>query len=98
MITKENIQWLAGETDDAIKLRGLLEMIDGMIIKEVYKSVDSYIFDEYLPDEFGPELNALIDAIRDKDQQALIEIIGKLTGMITTWVLTLTWANDENGG
>jgi len=97
MINKENIKYLTELTDDAIKLKGILELFDGILIKEVIQAIDKYILDEYAPPEVEDEINILIDAIEAKDKEQLTTSIGTLTGLLLTWVLQ-TWAIKDDEG
>ena len=68
ILTKQKEKVLAGWVDDAIKLKGILELVDGYAARVIISIVDNSGLDK-LPDELKESLNKLVTAAIDKDLQ-----------------------------
>jgi hypothetical protein len=81
ILTPEQEKKLAGMLDDIIKLKGILEMIDGLVFKALITFVDDRYADK-LKEEIKLKLAALVDAVMAEDlplcEQLAADIINTL--------------------
>jgi len=66
ILTPEQEKKLAGMLDELIKLKGILEMIDGLVFKALITFVDDKFADK-LKEEIKVKLAALVDAVMAED-------------------------------
>jgi len=66
ILTVEQEKKLASLLDDAIKLKGILELIDGYVFKAVITFLDDKVVDK-LKEDIKIKLAALVDAVLAED-------------------------------
>jgi hypothetical protein len=77
ILTNEQEKVLAGKLDDLIKLKGILEIIDGYVFKAVITLLDDKLIDK-LPDTLKVKLAELADALIGNDLDKAVGISADL--------------------
>jgi len=90
ILTREQEKVLAGWVDDAIKLKGILELVDGYAARVIITFVDNTGL-EKLPEELKVSLSELVTAAMDKD----IETVETKAAEILDSLLDIPGLDDE---
>jgi len=77
ILTLEQEKTLASLVDETIKLKGVLEFIDGYVFKAVITFIDDTYVDK-LKEEIKVQLAAVVDAIMKNDVALAEELAGDL--------------------
>lgn len=86
-ISDVNKKWIQKELDDFIKLKGLLEMVDGYAIGYIISLLDDLATKKLKP-EYGLQLNYVFDNAREGDYDMACNLMGRfLTAVIDTPVI-----------
>jgi hypothetical protein len=90
ILTREQEKVLAGWVDDAIKLKGILEIVDGYAARAVISIVDNSGL-EKLPEELKVDLGELVTAAMDKD----IELVEEKAALVLDSLIDIPGVDDE---
>lgn len=79
ILNDDNRKFLAGVIDDAIEAKGILELVDGVAARIILNVVDNFVDNKItVPDEIKLDLNELVEAVKEKDIEAVEEIAATL--------------------
>jgi hypothetical protein len=79
ILNDDNRKFIAGVIDDAIDAKGVLELVDGIAARVILNVVDSFVDSKItVPDEIKLNLNALVEAAKEKDIERVEEIAAAL--------------------
>ena len=90
ILTKQQEKVLAGWVDDAIKLKGILELVDGYAARVIISIVDNTGLDK-LPEELKSDLGELITAAMNKD----VGLIKEKAALIIDNLIDIPGIDDE---
>jgi hypothetical protein len=93
ILTSEQEKVLAGKLDDLLKLKGILELIDGYVFKAVITLLDDKLIDK-LPDNVKVLLAEIADALLAND---LDTAVGKCADLINGLVDVPGLDEDSEG-
>lgn len=83
ILTDSNRKFVANAIDDAIKAKGVLELVDGFAARVLLNVVDNYIDSKLsISDSIKNQLNALVEAAKENDIESLEIIAADLLNSI----------------
>jgi len=75
LLDRDEEKWLSKFLDDAIKLKGLAEVLDGAAIRVLVSTLDNIVAEKYIPEDWKNPLKELIKLGKARDKAGIAKLL-----------------------